>query len=206
MDIHDPIYNERFSTTEYSYVYFGRYPQSVLKEEEYSTWTEETWKKLWINRVGFCNLDGLQMAYNYYNEDASDAELYKVEPIRWAVLRIGEDHLLLMADHILEYGMDGTSSWPSGGLEGFLNGYKGELYDWTGELQSFFSRAFTEEEQQDMNQIKFYTYSDYVTILPVELVKNKPDWLATGALSASGLKREFTDYSRHEASGNGSVR
>lgn len=107
-------------------ILFGHYPQSYKPADVLIT--DEP------NRYGVCSgSDGYRYLY-----DVESDEFFRIEPIRWRVLREKDGKLLLLSDKVLDY-----RPFDEGGTNAYL---WSDLCDWL--TDDFFYDAFSPEERK----------------------------------------------------------
>ena len=154
------------------YLNFGRYPQTVVSDENL---IKELEKITETNSFGYIEYNGeeykkhvadpLFYYYKFPNGDTivhGQIYYFKVEPIKWRVLKASDGSYKLLSEYLLDskqfYGstperiIDGNSVYESNyeysTIRAWLNGYNGTNYDvedYTN--KGFIDIAFTEEEQ-----------------------------------------------------------
>ncbi len=144
--------------TEWSYVYFGSYPQSEVTDD---TLKAEINNTISGNGIGK-NLFDVTVNGDKYRrlgwDDVDDEEdgtfwYYKWEPIKWRVLRVDETNgtLFLCADRALEYlssfrgFWDDTDNWNTSMIRKWLNG---EDIEDSYTIPSFITSAFNDSESK----------------------------------------------------------
>lgn len=157
----NPVYDENTDTTEWSYVYFGSYPQTQLLDSEV---TEEI-ENAEYNEDGDAVVDGQKIrrmskkdatytskyiADGFYNwgKVGKGYVYFRYEPIKWRVLQNEGDTLLLLADTVLDCQRyertDGKITWATCSIRNWLNGYSEYMnVGW-----DFYTTGFSKEEQQ----------------------------------------------------------
>lgn len=169
--IKNPIYDEQTDTTDWSYVFFGSYPQTEVTKEAL---TEEILNANY-DRFGYAVIDGVKYrkmhknSASYVTEGKTEAfydwqdksyAYFKCEPIRWRVLQKDEETLFLLADQVLTCrpysSNDSRVTWEGAMIRNWLNG-DGD----TSNKAYFLYDAFTQEEQNAI-QVTTVTDSDNV--------------------------------------------
>ena len=171
--IENPVYDSDTKTSVYSYVYFGHYPQSEIMGDDL---TDD------IINANY-NKYGVAIA-NRQQIFKKDGKYYLVEPIKWKVLNIDNNYMLLQTDNIIAHGIDyrgyADNSWKISDLRSWLNGYSADKNsnsnDYTTPFENFCSVAFSEDEY-DTCQLRDITRgdittSDYITIPDLAMVTN----------------------------------
>ena len=207
--IENPVYDPDTENSTYSYVYFGHYPQSEITDDDL---TEDIIGANY-NKYGVAIVNRQQIFRKTVNEEQ---HYYLVEPIKWKVLNIDDNYMLLLADRIIDswgtyygsYGGYNDNSWKISGLRSWLNGYdydkNSSSKDYTADFDNFKSVAFTEDEY-DICQLFDITFgntttSDYVIIPTYEMVTNTSygfsDVISGIGISTRSFTREktATDY------------
>lgn len=165
--VKNPVYDEATDTTDWSYVYFGSYPQTEVTGEKL---TDEIVNGSY-DRFGYAVVNGVKyrkiIKYTtsyvaegkteaFYNWGDKTEAYFKCEPIRWRVLQKDEETLFLLADQVLScrpYSADDSKvTWEISMIRGWLNGDGN-----TSNKAFFLYEAFTEEEQ---NAIQETTVTD----------------------------------------------
>jgi len=193
--------SQKEDCAEFCYVYFGSYPQSVVTDEKIIAALDKLRQEdKWL-------YDGLLNDGYKYRYVPESKKYYLYEKIRWRVLSIDEDKVLLQSDNILEYDIYGYTnkvSWEESWLREQLN-------------DMFFLKAFTKEEQEEvvettlMNQNDAETV-DKVFVLSVDDVLNEDYGFCSKPYNPSGSRvLKYTDYAgcdiyeyhkRHDSQGN----
>jgi len=220
----NPVYNPETDTTEWDYVYFGNYPQTMLTEDEV---TDE------IINAGYDEnddaiVDGVKyrrvnytLATNYSRDKdrgffdwkpyGRDYIYFRFEPIKWRVLKNEGDTLLLLADKVVDCQQyersDGKITWSSCNIRLWLNGYSPfNIY----KGYNFITAAFNEEERQAIVSSQLQNpdnpfhgtnggddTSDKVFLLSVPEITNEEYGFAPDYMTYSKTRRlGATDYAR----------
>lgn len=198
--IENPVYDPDTENSTYSYVYFGHYPQSEITDDDL---TEDIMGANY-NKYGVAIVNRQQIFRKTAN---GESRYYLVEPIKWKVLNIDDNYMLLQADRIIDrwdsYSYHGENSWKISTLRSWLNGYdydkNSSSKDYTADFDNFKSVAFTEDEYDICQLIDITlgntTTSDYVIIPTYEMVTNTSygffDWVS----SSFTRKKTATDFS-----------
>lgn len=184
--------------TEWSYIYFGSYPQSEVTGNELS---EEiigahynTNGDAWINGVKYRRISIKNVASSQYFGD-SKYRYFKWERIRWRVLQNDGNTLFVIADKGLDYERfhDSTDSiaWKTCTLRNWLN-------------TDFYSMAFNSDEQKAieektltnyMNDGSKYDTNDKVFLLSGEEVSDPTyGFCKTSSLNSHSRSMKLSDY------------
>lgn len=97
----NPVVDTETGIATYDYVYFGSYPQTAVtgsdltKEIKKAKYSDDTKNEFRYAEVG--TVDGQRYVRSL------DESYFKCDPIKWRVLENDGEHLLLMADNILDY-------------------------------------------------------------------------------------------------------
>lgn len=151
----EPVSDEDSETVDYSYVYFGEYPQSELSEEAL---TEEI-----IHGEYDENNDVIienHKIRRFAKEDGSYA-YYSYEPIRWRVIKINGYEAILQSDMILDcqiYNNMKAESWTDTSLRQWLNSFDSQE-------KGFKKTAFTTEELTSIAAKKCGAVRDKIYLL-----------------------------------------
>ena len=167
-----PISIQIYTENGRPYLNFGRYPQTVVSDENL---IKELEKITETNSFGYIEYNGeeykkhvadpLFYYYKFPNGDTivhGQIYYFKVEPIKWRVLKASDGSYKLLSEYLLDskqfYGstperiIDGNSVYESNyeysTIRAWLNGYNGTNYDvedYTN--KGFIDIAFTEEEK-----------------------------------------------------------
>lgn len=200
--IENPVYDSDTKTSVYSYVYFGHYPQSEITGDDL---TDD------IINANY-NKYGVAIA-NRQQIFKKDGKYYLVEPIKWKVLNIDNNYMLLQTDNIIAHGIDYSgyddNSWKISDLRSWLNGYSADKNsnsnDYTAPFENFCSVAFSEDEY-DTCQLRDITRgdittSDYITLPDFDMVTNndygfyeETDESVTRQKTATDYTRAFSSY------------
>lgn len=155
----NPVYDARTDTTDWDYVYFGRYPQTAVTGEaltdEIRHASYDSNGEAIVNGETYRYTSEISAYYSsndraegFYDWSKSGTMYYKYEPIKWRVLKNDGESLFLMADSVLDvrrYSLnDGHINWANSHMRAWLNGY--DIY--AEGKSSFLNLAFTKEEQQ----------------------------------------------------------
>lgn len=176
--IENPVYDPDTGNSTYSYVYFGHYPQSEISGNDLS----EDITGANYNKYGVATVNRQQI---FRKDVGEEYHYYLVEPIKWKVLNIDDNYMLLQTDKIIArgidyYGYDSDNGWKKSDLRSWLNGYdydkNSSSKDYTADFENFKSVAFTEDEYDICQLIDFtrggITTSDYVIIPSYKMVTN----------------------------------
>jgi len=181
--IKNPIYDSHTQNSVYSYVYFGKYPQSEITDNDL---TDDIINANY-NKYGVAISDNKQIFRIAENEMDSETEYsyFLVEPIKWKVLNVDSNYMLLQTDKIIDaksyiYEDDDTKNWKNSDLRSWLNGYdyyeNQSAKDFTNAFENFASVAFSEEEYDTCrlidNNDDDISSSDYVVIPSISTVVN----------------------------------
>ncbi len=148
----NPVYNEKTEATKWSYVYFGRYPQSEVTGDELTAGIINAN----YNKNGDAVVNGVKYRrLNKGSDNKPEWRYFRYEPIKWKVLRNDGNSLLLLSDQGLfnEYTQN-EKEYSSSETRSILNGYN-ELEnqqhkDYSDKGTNFCSMAFYEAEQDVM--------------------------------------------------------
>ena len=212
--IENPVYDSDTETSVYSYVYFGHYPQSEIKGYDL---TDEIINANY-NKYGIGIVNRQQIF-------KKSGKYYLVEPIKWKVLNIDNNYMLLQTDNVIAHGIKynggSDNSWKISDLRSWLNGYSADKNsnsnDYTALFENFNSVAFFEDEY-DICQLMDLTFgntnpsealinpgasavttSDYITIPDRAMVTNNDYGFYQGyGQNASTVTRQktATDYAK----------
>ncbi len=181
--LYNPVYNYETGQMEFSYIYFGCYPQSevtgaALTEELVNA--EYVSGEAVVDGVKYRRLKEEEAYYSYakYLEDSpkfgaqkqdfydwgSDGayHYFRYEPIKWRVIEKEDGKALLLADVILDHHVYHNSGRPSGVYVSdawLISDIRMWLNHYKNTRGSFLTTAFTEEEQQLMCE-RFLGYED----------------------------------------------
>jgi len=203
--IENPIYDPDTGNSVYSYVYFGHYPQSEITGDDL---TDDIIGANY-NKYGFGIVDNKQIVRKAHKKNGETVYSYfLVEPIKWKVLNIDENYMLLLSDKILDvqyYRNYYGSSWKPSDLRSWLNGLgtisNSNAKDFTAPFESFQSVAFFEDEY-DICQLMDVTYSgtttsDYIVLPSKEMVTNNSYGFYKETYSSATRKKTETDYAKN---------
>lgn len=137
--LYNPVYNPEKDKMEFSYIYFGSYPQSEVTGEAL---TEE------IVNAEYVSGEAVVEGVRYRRLRRTDEyQYFKYEPIKWRVIEKKDEKALLLADSILDYQTyhvgecDSEFSWLDSQLRTWIN-------DYDNTENGFVSIAFTEDEKR----------------------------------------------------------
>lgn len=148
--------------TDWSYVYFGSYPQSEVTDAGIISAIDAALADqgkgkgdVWVDGSKYRKVDSSDTNQTIYFGD-SEYRYFKWERIRWKVLSNDGSKLFLLADKALdcnEYNESRTATtWESCTIRSWLNGYGSESnidgIDYT--TDSFFQNAFSVSEQEEI--------------------------------------------------------
>lgn len=177
-------YENGLHKTEYSYVYFGSYPQKEitdsillnrLQNASYDTSNDTVIDGKKYRRVSWETMTCTGTVYGgqkeWWDEKSYNGyRYYQYEPIKWKILNNDGEKLFLFADNILDIQFLMSGSWENSSLRRWLN-YDGitdpDLPEVYRNSKGFMYYAFSKEEQnriltthvvQDANPV--YTASD----------------------------------------------
>lgn len=184
--------NDGSDYTEWSYVYFGSYPQTEVKGEEL---TDDIINAVYTNgdtvingvkyrRISIADVNNVD---NFGNDRVY--RYFKWEPIKWKVLHSSESELFVMSDMGLDCkDFDGPS----------LRWKESYLRDWMRE--TFYYAAFSESEQGAVIKQNVitgsYSSEDNIYLLSVEEATNLEYGFCPNADVYSASRRtELSDYS-----------
>jgi hypothetical protein len=136
--LHEPYYSSEPTAALpnlcYSYVEFGKFPQTRLAEEEIS----EAIKNAGYDENGYCEVEGKGIKKL---ELEGETNYYLVEPIRWKVVAVEEDVAVLASDLVIDvqpyHNERKNVLWKDCSLRGYLN-------------EEFIQIAFDETEQSQI--------------------------------------------------------
>lgn len=189
----NPVYNEKTDSTKWSYVYFGRYPQSEVTGDDLDASI--------INANYNKNGDAVVNGIKYRKEERlvldwgviTDTHYYRYEPIKWRVLQNDGKFLLLIADQALFHYFVNGQEYDTSEIRSMLNGYN-ELenkdhIDYSAKGMSFFNMAFYEEEKEIMDVLPLSKLgtNDIIRVPLVEELENQE----------YGFGKSFSSYSTH---------
>ena len=148
--------------TDWSYVYFGSYPQSEVTDAGIISAIDAALANqgkgkgdVWVDGSKYRKVDSSDTNQTIYFGD-SEYRYFKWERIRWKVLSNDGSKLFLLADQALdcnEYNESRTATtWENCTIRSWLNGYGSESnidgIDYTAD--SFFQNAFSVSEQEEI--------------------------------------------------------
>lgn len=155
----NPFYDEEKDTTEWSYVYFGEYPQSEISGEALTSDIKDAAYDsngdAVVNGVKYRRVTPGSATYytsattgTFYNWSGKSEAYFKYEPIRWRVLKNDGSSLFLLADNVLDcqqYQRDDKAvTWNTSNMRNWLNGYE----PYTEDGMNFFSTAFSDTQRE----------------------------------------------------------
>ena len=192
----NPVYNENTDSTKWSYVYFGRYPQSKVTGDD----LDDNIINANYNKNGDAVVDGVK--YRRVDEGGGDEpewSYYSYEPIKWRVLQNDGSTLLLLTDKaILGYWDGYTGKYISSVARSMLNGYNesenSRHEDYSVKGTNLLSMAFYAEEQDIMQMLSLKNIGtqDLVRIPTAEeLVNNKYGFANEKNISDYSYTRQF---------------
>ena len=144
--LHEPYYtSEPTAVTSnlcYSYVEFGTFPQTRLKQEE----VNEAITNAKYDENGYCEVDGKSIKKL---ELDGVTNYYYVEPIRWRVVDVEGEEAVMVTESVIDvqpYHNEATNViWKDSTLRQYLN-------------EEFYQLAFNEKEQKKMIQSTVKNY------------------------------------------------
>lgn len=169
--IANPIYDSDTKTSVYSYVYFGHYPQSEIKGDDLT----ENIINANYNAYGVAIVNNKQVCIK-------NDRYFFIEPIKWKVLNIDKNFMLLQTEKIIDHGINyeyGTGNkWKISFLRSWLNGYSAnaniDAKDCSGDIfSSFKGCAFFEEEYDTCQLIDTEMTSDYIVLPDEKMIINE---------------------------------
>lgn len=157
-------------------IWFGNYPQSevtsgdnvyqALVNAKNSQWSNNT---IWINGSKYLRMRGKDSLYNSeqiaasasslsgfypYKGDGQTYHYFKFEPIKWRVLEINDDNIVVVSDKILDASYwhvnhSAHAKWYNSTIRSWLNGYNGRynLSEKDYGSNNFIDMAFSAEEK-----------------------------------------------------------
>lgn len=155
----NPVYNADTDTTNWSYVYFGHYPQTKVTGDAL---TEEIVGANY-NRDGEAIVDGIKYCRveggKYVGEP--DYFYFRYEPVKWRVLQNTGSSLLLLSDSCLVPFEAQESVYQASKERSFLN-------------QEFLEQAFYEAEQEilEIQQVEELGLSDLILLPTADMLTN----------------------------------
>lgn len=199
-EISNPVYDADTDTSVYSYVYFGRYPQSEITGDDL---TNDIINANY-NKYGYAIVNRQQIKRV---EEDNQYYYFLVEPLKWKVLSIDDSYLLLQTDNIIDqkfYSPGSGTKWKISSLRSYLNGYAANYnsnnQDYSTTFKNFPSVAFTEEEYDTCQLIDFTsnttTTSDYVILPTEEMVTNNSYGFSSHTSTSSTRQKVNTDFSK----------
>lgn len=200
--IANPVYDSDTETSVYSYVYFGHYPQSEIKGDDL---TDDIVNANY-NKYGVAIVNSNQ----YWRvEKDSEHHYFITEPIKWKVLNVDNNYMLLQTDSIINHGIyyycDGTY-WKPSTLRSWLNGYNANknssTIDYSMKFNNFNTSAFFEDEYDICQLIdtitgedREVTTSDYITLVNENMVLNNDLGFSNDSSFGRSTRRKIaTDY------------
>lgn len=161
-------------------IWFGNYPQSevtssdseysALKKAAASQWNDDT---IWINDCRYLRMKGNDSLYNSdqiaitssldgyypYKGDGETYHYFKFEPIKWRVLEVNDDNIVVMSDEILDAAIwhmnhYDYAKWSNSTIRSWLNGYNGSynLQNQNYSSDNFINMAFNDYEKSAMQK------------------------------------------------------
>ena len=158
--VSNPVYDAESDTTQWDYVYFGNYPQSVITgsaltsditDAEYDENGDAVVGSMKIRRMKKtdANYSSKELAEGFYDWNSLNGGYvyFKYEPMKWRVLQNEGDTLLLLSDMVLDcqyyVRSDRKVKWADCSIRSWLNGYS--PYNNIG--WAFNATGFSEEEE-----------------------------------------------------------
>ena len=169
--IANPAYDSDTKSSIYSYVYFGHYPQSEIKGDDLT----ENIINANYNAYGVAIVNNKQVCIK-------NDRYFFIEPIKWKVLNIDKNFMLLQTEKIIDHGINyeyGTGNkWKISFLRSWLNGYSAnaniDAKDCSGDIfSSFKGCAFFEEEYDTCQLIDTEMTSDYIVLPDEKMIINE---------------------------------
>lgn len=152
-EIHNPVYNKGTDWTDWSYVYFGMFPNREITEDDL---LDDEVRNANYNIYGDAIVGGHKICRKAYEKDGKPAgkyHYYLYEPIKWKVLKVTDDNLLLVSDKIIDL-VDHESDWKTSVERSYLNGYGANQnrkhIDCSTKGSDFLNTAFNAAEQDIM--------------------------------------------------------
>lgn len=151
------------NSAEYSYVYFGSYPQSVVSDESERAAVGAAMADMENGKDAWVQVDGVKKKYRKYKNT-----YFRWEPIKWRVLQkeaAGDGEtasLLLMADNGLDakkFHESGYADWKDSTLRAWLT-------------TDFYNEAFNLTQQEAMICPVQANNEEYLTSDPISLPSN----------------------------------
>lgn len=173
----------------WSCIWFGNYPQSeitsgseynALKKASSSQWSNNT---IWINGSRYLRMKGNDSLYNKdmmsisgqgyypYKGDGETYHYFKFEPIKWRVLEINSDNIVVVSDKILDAAYWHTdhndyAKWYNSTIRSWLNGYSGSynLRKTDYSSNNFMDLAFTANEKSAImkTSVNMQNHPDFI--------------------------------------------
>lgn len=186
---------------------------SALKKAAASQWNDDT---IWINDCRYLRMKGNDSLYNSdqiaitssldgyypYKGDGETYHYFKFEPIKWRVLEVNDDNIVVMSDEILDAAIwhmnhEDHAKWSNSTIRSWLNGYNGSynLQNQNYSSDNFINMAFNDYEKSAMQKT-------YVTM------QNNPNGYDTvygdgvGGSSTTDYVYLLTQTDVHTTSGN----
>lgn len=185
--IHNPIFVSA-DLLEFSYVYFGNYPQSevtgqaLIEEITDATYNENG--DAVVNHEKYCRMKADEETYRYF--------VY--EPIRWRVICRKDNEAILQSDVILDcqkYCDENSWKWVDSSLRKWLNDYNVDKV-------GFLEQAFTHEEASAINAKRYVDdekYNGYSYSRDKVFLLSGAELYGMGRMQYPGhLKTQASDY------------
>ena len=190
-EFENPVYDEATDTTDYDYAYFGMYPTSevtgdaLTDEIKNADYTNEDgnvnldFQMAEVNGVKYARMKQANATANaigngalrgltytdeafYQWEDNRTYHYFKYEPVKWRVLEVSGDSLLLMADNAVDCQRYSSNTekytWSDSPMRVWLNGYSQKAANgYTCAGGGFINTAFSKDEQADIIESDIHT-------------------------------------------------
>lgn len=243
-EFENPVYDEATDTTDYDYAYFGMYPTSevtgdaLTDEIKNADYTNEDgnvnldFQMAEVNGVKYARMKQANATANaigngalrgltytdeafYQWEDNRTYHYFKYEPVKWRVLEVSGDSLLLMADNAVDCQRYSSNTekytWSDSPMRVWLNGYSQKAANgYTCAGGGFINTAFSKDEQADIIESDIHTedntlwgnnipggkdVQDKVFLLSAAETVNESYGFAPDAMTLSSTRRlQPTDY------------
>lgn len=210
--------NADLDVTDYSYIYFGSYPQSEVTDSSIRTAIDRAIPvsgieikagidDVWVNGSKYRRISDYDKNYENYEDDvANNGYLYfKWERIKWRVLANDGNTLFIMADRIIDHsGYFSDNQWEKSKERAWLNDYFYHAAFNSNEQKAIATWTVVNEDNPEYGTAGGNNTKDNIFFLSISEASNEDyGFCSDYQIESMSRKIEFSDYSKAKGAGGG---
>ncbi|MDE6253523.1 MAG: hypothetical protein K2M78_12985 [Lachnospiraceae bacterium] len=162
---------------EYTYVEFGRYPQTKLEQSDINDDVTDADYDRDNNAV----LNGDETILIHMEKSGEEYQYYYIEPVKWRIIETTDTEVMLWSDKVLDAGSFSKQEsdvylWSDSGLREWLNG-------------DFYDAAFNDEEKE---LVRVRNYTNYKSAFGYPMRENdRPELVSDHTDDRVGIRSSY---------------